>query len=73
MNCQVSDRIGRTRVVGINVLGALIMDFAFIAVALFSKLLPGGYWFVLIGPIFEGLVGGAYCSRFQRIFSDIQA
>lgn len=37
----------------------LVVDFTFILVALFSKRLPGGYWFLMLGPIVEGSLGGA--------------
>ncbi|KAF9053131.1 major facilitator superfamily domain-containing protein [Panaeolus papilionaceus] len=53
-----SDRYGRTRVMGISILGLLFTDFNFIFVTLFSKHLPGGYWFLLTGPIIEGTLGG---------------
>ena len=43
---------------GISALGLLLSDFNFIVVALFSKHLPGGYWFLVVGPIAEGLLGG---------------
>jgi hypothetical protein len=54
----MSDLYGRTRLVGINVCGILLMDFNFIFVTLFWKRLPGGYWFLLLGPFVEGLLGG---------------
>ncbi|PPQ99088.1 hypothetical protein CVT24_009355 [Panaeolus cyanescens] len=53
-----SDRHGRTRVMGISILGLLFTDFNFIFVTLFSKHLPGGYWFLLAGPVVEGTLGG---------------
>lgn len=56
---QLSDRVGRTRIVGITILGVLVVDFTFILTALFSKRLPGGYWFIILGPIVEGCLGGA--------------
>ena len=45
---------------GISILGLLISDFNFIAVALFSKHIPGGYWFLLVGHVLEGLLGGKF-------------
>ncbi|KAF5330575.1 hypothetical protein D9619_005275 [Psilocybe cf. subviscida] len=53
-----SDRHGRTRVMGLSVLGLLITDINFIFVALFSKHIPGGYWFLVVAPFIEGGLGG---------------
>ncbi|PPQ91426.1 hypothetical protein CVT25_014314 [Psilocybe cyanescens] len=53
-----SDRHGRARVMGISILALLITDFNFILVVKFSKYLPGGYWFLVVGPALEGLFGG---------------
>ncbi|KDR73681.1 hypothetical protein GALMADRAFT_251462 [Galerina marginata CBS 339.88] len=53
-----SDRYGRTRVMGISIIALLITDFNFIMVTLFSKHIPGGYWFLVVGPAIEGLLGG---------------
>ncbi|KAF8163650.1 major facilitator superfamily domain-containing protein [Crassisporium funariophilum] len=53
-----SDRYGRTRVMGISVLGLLITDFNFIFVTLCFRHIPGGYWFLVVGPIIEGFLGG---------------
>jgi len=43
---------------GISVLGLLLTDFNIILVTLFSKHIPGGYWFLVVGSIGEGLLGG---------------
>ncbi|KDQ33438.1 hypothetical protein PLEOSDRAFT_1091491 [Pleurotus ostreatus PC15] len=53
-----SDRYGRTRVMGISLLGLLMNDLNFIFVTRFFRYVPGGYWFLLVGPIIEGSVGG---------------
>lgn len=45
-------------VMGISLLGLLITDFNYINVYYFSKYLPGGYWFLLVGPVIEGVLGG---------------
>lgn len=58
MPSQFSDRHGRTRVMGISVLGLLVLDFNFIAIATFWRHLPGGYWLLVIGPFVEGCLGG---------------
>lgn len=43
---------------GFSVFGLLFNDLNFLGVSLFSSKLPGGYWLLLVGPIFEGLMGG---------------
>ncbi|KAF9479281.1 MFS general substrate transporter [Pholiota conissans] len=53
-----SDRHGRTRVMGLSVLGIVVADINFIGVATFWKYLPGGYWLLVIGPLIEGFLGG---------------
>ncbi|KIJ94708.1 hypothetical protein K443DRAFT_350615 [Laccaria amethystina LaAM-08-1] len=53
-----SDRYGRLSVMGITVLGLLLTDFNFIMVALFPNRIPGGYWFLTVGPAVEGSLGG---------------
>jgi hypothetical protein len=50
---------------GISVIGLLLTDFNFIMVALFSKRIPGGYWFLTVGPVVEGLLGGMFASWFN--------
>ncbi|KZV82383.1 hypothetical protein EXIGLDRAFT_729795, partial [Exidia glandulosa HHB12029] len=36
----------------------LFADFNFILVSLYAKYLPGGYWFLLMSSIVDGLLGG---------------
>ncbi|OSD08608.1 MFS general substrate transporter [Trametes coccinea BRFM310] len=55
---SVSDRYGRTRVMSLAVIGILLTDLTFIAVFYFYKQLPGGYYFLITGPVLEGLLGG---------------
>ncbi|KAI0957937.1 hypothetical protein AcW1_006164 [Taiwanofungus camphoratus] len=55
---SMSDRYGRTRVMGFSALGLLWADCSFILVCKFSKVLPGGYWFLVCGPLIDGLLGG---------------
>ena len=43
---------------GITVVGALLTDLIFILVTTFSDKLPVCYWFLVIGPLIEGLLGG---------------
>ncbi|PFH51761.1 hypothetical protein AMATHDRAFT_40016 [Amanita thiersii Skay4041] len=53
-----SDRYGRMTVLGISVIGLLITDLLFILVTLYTENFPGGYWFLVIGPLIEGILGG---------------
>ncbi|KAI0930891.1 hypothetical protein AcV7_004954 [Taiwanofungus camphoratus] len=55
---SLSDRYGRTRVMSCAAIGLLCTDFDFILVSKFWKVLPGGYWFLICGPVIEGLLGG---------------
>ncbi|KIY72114.1 MFS general substrate transporter [Cylindrobasidium torrendii FP15055 ss-10] len=55
---SLSDRIGRTGVLGISVIGLLLTDVVFLLVYSYHQVLPGGYWFLLVGPIVEGTMGG---------------
>ncbi|KAI0362392.1 MFS general substrate transporter [Trametes cingulata] len=54
----LSDRYGRTRVMSCSVVGILLTDVNLILVYFFHKQLPGGYFFLIVGPILEGLLGG---------------
>ncbi|KAJ7510054.1 major facilitator superfamily domain-containing protein [Mycena galericulata] len=55
---SVSDRFGRTRILGFTLFGLLVNDFTFIFVTKNHDRVPGGYWFLLLGPTVEGLFGG---------------
>ncbi|KAL4246070.1 hypothetical protein ABKN59_003276 [Abortiporus biennis] len=52
-----SDRYGRIITLTICALGLLYADITMIAVAKFSKHLPGGYWFLVTGGFVEGCLG----------------
>ena len=53
---------------GITVLGLLLTDFNFIMVALFPNRIPGGYWFLTVGPAVEGSLGGeSFVTWFDRL------
>jgi hypothetical protein len=43
---------------GISIIGILFSDVIFILVAWFAPFLPGNYWFLLLGPVLEGALGG---------------
>ena len=77
---QLSDRYGRTRILTFCIFGMIMTDLSFIVVYHFYKILPGGYWFILLGPVLDGLLGGTfYCvspcqyltelSRYHRMSS----
>ncbi|KAJ6525633.1 major facilitator superfamily domain-containing protein [Mycena capillaripes] len=53
-----SDRYGRSRILGLTIFGLLVNDLNFIFVVKNFQRIPGGYWFLIVGPIFEGLLGG---------------
>ncbi|KAF9265616.1 MFS general substrate transporter [Marasmius fiardii PR-910] len=53
-----SDRHGRIRTLGLALTGVLVTDAVFILVYYYSERLPGGYWFLLVGPVCDGLLGG---------------
>ncbi|TDL24842.1 MFS general substrate transporter [Rickenella mellea] len=59
---SLSDRHGRMRVVGISVFGTILADLNLIFVSWFSTKLPGGYWFLIVGPTIEGILGGTASS-----------
>jgi len=41
-------------------IGLLITDINFIFVSLNSRKLPGQYWFLIVGPVLEGCLGGKH-------------
>ncbi|EGO24169.1 hypothetical protein SERLADRAFT_355952 [Serpula lacrymans var. lacrymans S7.9] len=55
---SLSDRYGRTRLMCLAVTGLVALDINFLIVNLFADRLPGGYWFLIIGPLIDGCVGG---------------
>ncbi|KIK98704.1 hypothetical protein PAXRUDRAFT_9354 [Paxillus rubicundulus Ve08.2h10] len=52
-----SDRYGRRLVVAVSMFGLLVTDITYIITAFFVDVLPGGYWFLLVGFLIEGLCG----------------
>ncbi|ETW85959.1 hypothetical protein HETIRDRAFT_471204 [Heterobasidion irregulare TC 32-1] len=55
---SLSDRYGRTFIMGIAICGLLVQDLNFIIVTLFPSKVPGGHLFVLFGSVVEGCLGG---------------
>ncbi|KAG8734089.1 hypothetical protein FRC11_012239 [Ceratobasidium sp. 423] len=55
---QLSDRIGRTRVLALSVIGIIFTDVALILVAFYADILPGGFRFLIVGSILNGALGG---------------
>ena len=62
LTAQISDRYGRTKVLGVAVFGLLINDVIFLSTVHFHRVLPGGYLFLLLGPLIDGLCGGMLSS-----------
>ena len=52
---------------GVSIIGRLLTNFNFIMVAFFPRHVPGGYWFLIVGPIVEGALGGTLSHRLTRI------
>ncbi|KAJ1309899.1 hypothetical protein OPQ81_006660 [Rhizoctonia solani] len=55
---QLSDRIGRTRVLAITAIGFIFTDAVLILVSFYADILPGGYRFLIVGNIIDGMLGG---------------
>ncbi|KAH7340752.1 major facilitator superfamily domain-containing protein [Rhizoctonia solani] len=55
---QLSDRVGRTRVLALASIGVLFTDAVLILVAFYADILPGGYRFLIVGNIIDGALGG---------------
>jgi hypothetical protein len=54
----------------ISLIGLLLTDFNFIMVNLFPRHIPGGYWFLVVGPMVEGALGGTLSRWLSRIWED---
>ena len=57
------------RILGFAVVGLLISDLTFLCVFWFYDYIPGGYWFILLGPLVEGFLGGRtfFCKKLLNI------
>lgn len=58
---------------GLSVIGFMTTAFMFISVSHLSHYLPGGYWFIILGPVMEGSFGGitSVVAAMQAYISDI--
>ncbi|CAE6495595.1 unnamed protein product [Rhizoctonia solani] len=55
---QLSDRVGRIRVLTIGAFSGMMVDAIFIGVVLNSDKFPGGYWLLIISNLIDGVFGG---------------
>ncbi|PFH51723.1 hypothetical protein AMATHDRAFT_142025 [Amanita thiersii Skay4041] len=53
-----SDRHGRLSVIGLYAIGHFLTNLLFILVGLYTEKFPGGYWFLILGALLEGALGG---------------
>ncbi|WRT70007.1 uncharacterized protein IL334_007000 [Kwoniella shivajii] len=70
---KTSDKLGRTKIIGLVVLGLFLNELCFVLVANFPYLVPGGYYFLLLGPMCEGFLGGysAISATINAYISDV--
>jgi MFS family permease len=57
VSTQLSDRYGRRIVIFVSLFGLFVTEFTHVITAWFVDVLPGGYWFPLVGFLIEGLFG----------------
>lgn len=62
---QLSDRYGRRVVLFVSVFGLFVTEFTHVLTAWFVDILPGGYWFPLLGYLIEGFCGSEYQPSFK--------
>ncbi|KAJ2929993.1 hypothetical protein H1R20_g7122, partial [Candolleomyces eurysporus] len=55
---SLSDRTGRRTLFFVSTFGMLCANVVYILVSKFWTSLPGGYWWILLGPLIEGSFGG---------------
>lgn len=55
------------------VLGMLITDATFISTAKYSRFLPGGMWFLIVGPLVDGCLGSksSFVLLVQSVIPDV--
>lgn len=57
---KFSDRYGRVKFFGLNIITLLLIDAALAALAVAPEYVPGGYWLLFITSASEGLIGGGF-------------
>lgn len=57
---KFSDRYGRVKFFGLNIITLLLIDAALAALAVAPEYVPGGYWLLFFTSAFEGLIGGGF-------------
>lgn len=55
---QLSDRVGRVRILTIGAFSGLMVDVVFVAVVLNSDKIPGGYHLLVFSNMIDGILGG---------------
>jgi MFS family permease len=55
---KFSDRYGRNTVIAISTFGSVLDNLNVVFVSSFASRLPGNYWFLVVGSIVEGVLGG---------------
>ncbi|KAF8610529.1 MFS general substrate transporter [Ceratobasidium sp. AG-I] len=55
---QLSDRVGRVRIMAISALSGAMVDIVFVAVVRNSDQFPGGYHLLVVSNMIDGLLGG---------------
>ncbi|CAK5272811.1 unnamed protein product [Mycena citricolor] len=70
---SLSDRLGRTTVIRVYILGQFLPLLNTILVVNFVDVLPGGYWFLLLDSVVLGLFGGiaTFTAALNAYMSDI--
>ena len=48
------------------IFGLLMTDVNFLIVSKYYRILPGGYWFILLGPLLDGSLGGMSVTLDER-------
>ena len=57
---KFSDRYGRVKFLGLNIISLLLADAGLAALAVAPEYVPGGYWFLLFTSALGGLIGGGF-------------
>lgn len=57
-DAQFSDRTGRRNLFLVTAFGAMCANTVYLLVNRYWRVMPTGYWSVLLGPLIEGSLGG---------------